>query len=844
MLAVSLGLGLLLGAASPALGQSPDPATSQTATTIRPSPSDGGPPPSSTPAVKQIDEYLLMITGNNEPHVRLIGARGLLENGAEEAASQLKDILCADPPDLAAQIAVCRALADFEDPMPALTDPVMALLGDARPGLNEAVVEALRQFDNGMVVDRLRGLAADATTDVERCNAAIGALGEMSANIKAVAALIALIRDNEGRIRRAALTALADATGIHHADAASALAWWKEHETTQPLDWMRTVNERRAARIRELRDHTARLTVRLVASYRESYLRIAEPDRPKKLLTYLGDELMEVRGLGLDLINVLITDRKEINQEIKARLLEMIGDPDQAIRMRIAVMVGDLRMTGAVPSLVEVLSREPDHLARAAQVNAIGRLDGVIATPTLIEHLHDEVASVAGETALALAEISRRKQDDPQTVDTIAPALLQRFTEIPIEEEALRVQFLDAMTRIGAESFRTVFKAETGPDRGVLIRRAAVAGLGGYGDLAAADEVRPLITATEPQIRLAAVQAMGKCGRRAEDLEALANRLDSASEPEHEIRDRAWEGFKQIAQRQAPTEWVAVSDQFAKVNDTVAQRRRLELLTFLTGNGQKFKQLSTDDQIGVHERMADAHEELGAFPAAAACLDQALGLAKDGDIERLASLATRRVTMLLRGRQDQLAVEQIKGLAETATAAKKAFDPKSLTEAVTREVRARNKAAVDASTFADAMGLIGLMSADAVAGILPTLAQQLTTAQDELIEKRNTALDRLLNAMATDPQAETKLVAYGKELVLPRLHAKLTAIPTTSAPTNGIEDKLVNLARKFVSEWPGYKPGCPPEERTKALDALRALWSAPAPVQPAETTTAPAATSS
>ncbi|MBN2562417.1 MAG: HEAT repeat domain-containing protein [Phycisphaerae bacterium] len=845
--AVNLWFILILGVPAAVWGQSPDAAASQPAVapappvSTAPSESPVSPPPSPLP--EQFDEYLRLITGTNEPDVRLMGARRLLETGHEEAARRLVSVLEANPPDLAAQIAVCKAISDSEGPMPSLVKPLMLLLGSQQPDLNEVVTQALRQFDDGGVVDHLGHLACDATAAIERREAAVGVLGEMGDNAKAVSALTKLLQNGPGRVRQAALAAFEHATGVEHADAASASAWWERHKSAPPLEWARSVNERRAARNRRLQNQTRHLTRRLVAAYRESYVRTPEPVRPKKLLEFLGDDLPEVRALGLDLINILITDRNQVGQEIKARLVEMIADPDSSVRASVAVMVGDLRLTEAVPKLAEVLGRESDHRARAAEISAIGRLDGVAATEVVIRSLDDETPAVVAEAALALAAISRRAQEAPEVAKRVATALLARFKEVSVEDVELREKFIEAMAQSGDVSFRAVFRAEIGPDRSLRIRRAAIAGLGAHGDSAAANDVRPMITDSQPTIRQAAVQAMGQCGRQREDLVALASRLDSTSEADQTVRERAWESYLEVAQRLPPKDLLTVSDPFARKGDKVAQHRRIELLKLITRTPQRLKQLSVSDQVGVFERMGDAQVELSDYAVAASSFDRAIALVPDRGCAEFASLAARLVGSLLQSRQDQAAVQRIGELANGEESNGGSFDSVPLIETVLTEARARIDAAADAAAFADAIKLIELVSEPA-ARIGSDFTRQLAGARAEADTKRQASIDRLLSAMVTDPQAEVRLLAYGKDLVLPRLHAKLTGIPTTSAPANGIEGEWIKLAKRFVGQWPGYTPGCPADERAKALEMLKATWAPPRPEPGAPVTTAPSPASS
>lgn len=833
-----LWLALILSVSAAAQGRPPDQPASQPAS----APGEARKPskaPSSGAGTQQYDSDLRLITGNNESDVRLMGAKRLLEAGTKEAGDRLASVLQANPADLSAQIAVCQAIAELDRTVPSLAEPLLALVGDARPGLAEALAEALRRFDDGNVVQRLHTIAGDVAVAIDKREAAVRILGQMSENQAAVAALVALTDIPAGGVRHAAFAALEQATGVAHADAASAQGWWETHKSASPEDWLRFIGDYRAARNRDLRDRTKMLARRLVASYREGYIHTAEADRPKKLLGFLKDELGEVRALGLDSVDALITDRKEVSQDIKQRLGEMIADPDAALRQKVAAIVGDLRLMEAVPKLVRQLAAEQDYRARAAQVNAIGRLDGMDAIPALQERLADEVPAVVGEAAAALAAISRRAPDQPQTVDAIGAALLARFETMGPEDVELREKFLEAMMRVGTEKLRAVFKAEIAPDRPVRIRRIAVAALGAYGDAAAAGEVRPFVTAPEPEIRQAAVQALGQCGRGRSDLDLLAARMDSGSETDPAVRERAWESYLQVALRSPRAEWLTLSDAFDRPNDPVAQRRRLDLLKAITGSPQKFKQLPVESQIGALDRLGRAQTELGDYVAAASSFEQAIGLLPERRGERFVSLAAPLVSALLRGRQDHAAAERMVDFSKIVKSDDSPDAAAPLWQAVMDEVRQRTAAADDAAEFTDILRLLELLSRPA-AEFPAKFASPLRAARQDVLAQRETTVNRLLDDLAADPPVEPRLLAFGRHLVLPKIHARLMELtaaepPTASAPA-GVEERLIKLAKQLADQWPGYTAESSAEDRAKALEALEVLCSsAPEEALPLET---------
>jgi len=867
-------------------------------------------PASSLSRDEELDELVGLITGNNTPEARELGARSLLRRGTEVAAQRLADILT-NSKDLAAKQAICRAIAAFgafkrstarsqasgtgasttqADPgLPAdiLVGPLLGMLGDHGRELDEAIVLALRRFDSSVVIPQLEVLAGGAAENgadptavdagggrpsesLVKQEAAIRALGFMGDELQAVGVLVGLLEEPSSageqgpsafsrgvRIRAAVLDAIAQATGVQHRNIASARAWWESHRTMGPLEWLQDVNARRIDQINHLSAEKELLTQRLVGAYREAYLQTAEAQRPKKLLAFLSDESTAVRRLGLDLINAMITDRKDVGPEIKARLVEMINEGDAEVRKEVAVMVGDLRLAGAVGRLVESLAAEEDYDVRAAQVAALGRLDDESSIPLLIASLDDEAPEVVKEAALALGTLARKGHADPKVVDTVVAALLKRFARIPetlrtattaagggrataakrpdstVDAEDLRERFLEAMGHIGDERFREVFRRELDPRHSVRTRRAAIAGMGPYADAAAAAEIRKYVSAAEPEIRLAAVQALGRCGRQAEDLDALIRHLDSSQESNAVVRDRAWSSYRAVVHRLSPQAQLEAAARFARSGDLPAQRRRLILLRELETDEQRYAALSADERLSLLEAVVDAQFELGQYDAVAKYLEKFLFSGRPAPTTSAPAaghrfLVLRLLAALLKAGRDQDAVDRLQesagrtvvdGSGPRTALNLDGSDIVAAARVFLDEAKSRLAAADDASQFSALFGLVALAS-PVVSDIAPSVGQELAAVKREAVAQRDAVVSRLLNAALASSEAEPQLLAFGSEIVLPEIVSRLRALSAGTDAVVDIEMRLVGLARKLVPAWQGYTPGCPESERAAALAAL------------------------
>lgn len=770
------------------------------------------------PSLKQLDENLSLIRGNNTPEARKLGATRLLEAGTQDAVARLVSVFSANPADVTAQLAVCQAIADFERPPDALIDPILPLFGDARPNVLDAAALAIRRFDPSLIVGKTRPIAQDATAAPEVRLAAIRALGQLGDDIQAIGVLADLLEDADRTIRTAAFKAFREATGVGDPQAAS--AWYRSKKTMSQVQWLKAIIEARSQQVARLKTERSDLTRRLVAAYRQTYLDTPEPNRPQYLQSLLADELPAARLLGLDLVNDLITDRKDINAETKSRIVELTVDLSPQVRLKASRMVGDLRLTNAVTKLLEALSREIEDDVRAVQLNALGRLDDLTVLPVLLNHLNDDSLPIVGEAATAIGTLLRRGQQADAAVETAAPQLTDRFRSLPASAEEVREKFLLAMTSMSDPAFRDIFEQEMERSRSLRIRRAAIAGLAGHEDSAAAEAIRPLTAAAEPEIRLVAVDALAKCGSSEADLTTLANLLPADREPEQAIRQHAWDSYLAVAQRLPPDARLRISNEFDRPDDKTAQRRRLEILRSLRNDTLRYESLSREARIDVLERIADAQLELGEYIAASASLEQAMGILVDQSGEVYASLAHRAIAALLQGKEDAAAMKRVGEFFDGQQINGELKDPLPVADIIRERIKSRISGASDATSFVEARNLIDATGPFAVI-VGDSFREELDVLREELHNRRNADVDRLLATLATDPEAESKLFQHGRQAVLPKVYQRLLDPPTTTAPSADSETRLVRLARRLAPNWQGFEATDDEPQRRAALKALK-----------------------
>src|SRR5262249_7002893 len=189
-----------------------------------------------------------------------------------------------------------------------------------------------------------------------------------------------LLDDRNPEIVAAALDKIDDSSDVDLLDPAAARAWWEENRYLDQVAWLRRRNEQLRTRVDRAAAGSAALISRLLAALRNVYYAAADPDKDKLLIDFLNDPLAEVRGLGIELIDARITDRKPVSPELTTRVEMLIADVNAPIRRGAVAVLGDLRDKGRVAGLLAALRREPSSPVRAAIISALGRIGGSAAT--------------------------------------------------------------------------------------------------------------------------------------------------------------------------------------------------------------------------------------------------------------------------------------------------------------------------------------------------------------------------------------------------------------------------------------------------------------------------------
>jgi HEAT repeat protein len=487
----------------------------------------------------EILENLRLLTGQNSLEARQIGAQRMLKQGSAAVAA-IRLALVNQPSALLAQ-ATSQAILDVKDPPAELIDPLLRWLGSEEPEVRAAVIAALASYRDSDLPAKLRAVAASTQNSQTQRLAAVTVLSHL-ADRDAVETLVDLLDVPEEPIRTAALAALVQLTGVDFGpDVSQWRRWWQANRNRKPQEWLAALNASLMAENRDLTDKVKYLRGQLGKAYRDLYYATPEVDRPRRLISYLNtQQVPEVRAVGIDLINLLITDGKTVTAEVADQLRKTISDPEPQVRLQAIRVLGDLRNRDDARLLLEAFNRETDPATSQAIARALGRLGDAAVIPALLDRLARGDASLAAASAAGLGLLCQRGNTNAVPAgqnDQVIAALKDRFDSAT--DKALRQELLEAMAKMADERFRNQFlTALQSPD--LAYRQIAVkafADLNGPDD---ADKIlSPLLSDnSDPAVREAACGALAKIGKTRQ-IALLLQRCDEQSEPSAAVRRAA-----------------------------------------------------------------------------------------------------------------------------------------------------------------------------------------------------------------------------------------------------------------------------------------------------------------
>lgn len=790
---------------------------------------------------QRFNDLLAIIEGQNSPQARRTGARELLRQGWPETVPRLTALL--HGPDRPAKTAVALALSDLPDCI--VTDyiqPLLAMLADAEAEVRHAAVVALASCPKDDILPYLRSVALSTEQPGVARLAAIDTLGMMTQR-EAVAVLIEALATRAAPITEPALAALERATAQDfQGDFDAALAWWEEAREATPADWQR-LQVKRLVRQSRAKDQRLRdLEQRLANALRENYLRVPEAQRPALLSAYLTDASAAVRRLGLALVQSSLAEGKALAPETSARTRELLLAPEPDVRALAVGTVATLRDPADAERFQQLLKSERHGTVRAALVNGLGYVGSASAALPLLGLLESPDRATASEAVTALGRLCERGVLDEPARAAVTSALPARLHAIPRDGYAMRERLLWAMSRVGDPRFAAEFVAALDTPEAAAVRLAAVRGIAVMADprtvkangqasqpasraasQAGNDVLSPqelldaLIPATadpDAAVRRAAVEVLAQSATSDAHAEALWSRLSLEREPEEAIRVTAWRGAVRVIAGRPVSE---IQDWLDRLpGDEATQRQHaVELLQAAEKNLDSRPEAR--GELGwVRVRLAEQRAALNQIEQSISTYLMALEDLRAAESPETARVALELLRLaLLNDRYDaQLAAALADGNS--------ALDGQALWEGVCGEIEQR----LHPDEVDRAIAMLVALEANPPAS-MPTDTQQAMRQMLQRAEQVQAEADaatvqaalQTLRARPDDEQARQTVLELGPRAAPAVRNALRSALQTEQPDADQIQ-RLHDLLKSLVPDWPGWAPDATIKEKLAALEAI------------------------
>jgi tetratricopeptide (TPR) repeat protein len=525
-------------------------------------------------------------------------ARRLLAIGTFETQSFLTRVLSSN--DERAQAACATAIAEGSRADSRWLGPLFALL--KRDRIVESAAKALTHYDSpsayGSLIDLARSRQQAYRTTIIRL---LGSVVE-----KPVAeALVGIVSDptEDAPARTAAADALQELSGqtANGEDAARWKNWLAAHAARNGAQWRAEVVleqhpllESTAARAKDQLKQFKNAVRDLLLN---QYTRQPAGDKAKTLLGFLNDPNPDVREIGAAIVPEAVGRGQPITEDIHARLIDLIGDPQPDVRLRTIQALTRLADANAGDALLTQLQVETDDelkiwLLRALAVPGVGSVKAVTVVEQLLADNSMRVANEAANTMAALAPLFKANIGlDRQEFMALLNVLNNRTgppgnpSNEPGSTE-LRAALITAMGQTSSGSIQqavTEFPRFLDQNEPPQVRKAALHALAqlgegsGAGDLIA-HELDPQVE-PDRQVRQAAAASLGELGSF-----NYANRLDTSSqessEPDASVREAAWQAFAALLSQPSTTtrdlqRWATQFQQRHELDREVLVRKEL-----------------------------------------------------------------------------------------------------------------------------------------------------------------------------------------------------------------------------------------------------------------------------
>jgi len=767
---------------------------------------------------RRLKQFVDLLVEPNPPKARRTGARELISSPWPQSVDILVSVLQNDK-DPVAQMAVIEVIAETAVASPRFIDPLMTLLGSKDERMRESAAAALAMYKDGGVVDRLSRLARGAVqpaADLSARLAAIRALSQMGESREAMDSLVRLLDDGNPEVRTKVMQAIRDAAGVEfEGDIAAIYKWWETNREKSALDRLRDRVYVLSKQNRQLRRDLEAAQTTLVATLRDLYLLKPDAQKPDALLDYLRHPSENVRLLGLDLVGAMLTDRKSLPEAVLRRLRGMIPDISSKVRQKVVLTLRDLHATSDAGLILAQYRQETDSAVRAAMLNALGRLRNPDAIDVMIQALSSDDKQVVVEGALSLGVLGEKGSASPERIVPAIAPLTACYRKWAGSDQQLREQLLEAMALIADPQFAPIFVSGLASEKDAAVRQAAARGIAALGKPENAELLVRHLADPDAGVRRTVVESLARIAKTDAHLEALFARLDPKTESDATVRDKAWEGIKQILRSRS----VAEQRRWASRLNPKAGKPTAEQCVELLSDIEKEMSLASPpapDLNEVREELGDALSQAGQFAESARVYKLVYDDLTKGRKGRAWDVGLKLLGARLQADRYEEAVVAADELQKSADARHR----DDLADLLYEHVAALLKAGEPGK----ALDVLERMGNRFEGGWSAKFAQIRRQAERLRIEQDVTTVRRCIAQLRGDPvdveRAQQQIRALGGRAVGP-LVEELRAVIVASEADPVRERQILDLLRPLTK--PGWKVYSEQADKTSKLRALDEL---------------------
>lgn len=785
--------------------------------------------------LQRYENLLGILEGQNSPQARRTGARELLIQGWPEAPSRLTAILRGS--NRPARIAVALALSDVPERLTAeYLDPLFEMLNDGEEDARKAAAQALAAAADSSVITRLKMIAVSRERPILERRAAIESFGQMTQR-EAVLILFEVLTDPNPEISDAALQTIEQMTGQDFSgNTELAQSWWNAIKTKTDSQWQKIQIER-LIRLNRAREQRCRdLEARLATTLRDAYFRTPEAQRPPLLSSFLTDNAVAVRRMGLALVQSMLAEGKLPPNEFVLQVRDLMNAAEPDVRAAAIQTVTTLRDSADAVALQTMLKTEQNRLVRRALVNGLGYVGTADCLSMLLEQTQSADAAIVNESVTAIGRLIERGVLDAALKEQASHALYSQYEATPREDAAARERLLWALSRLTEPRLADVFIACLNPSETAPVRLAAIRGIiqlidprsgrsngNGNGNTATQtarpnsntsrllDALAPLVEDPTADIRRACVETIAQFAMSDTRIDTLWPRLDPSRESEETIRQAAWRGVLRVLSKRPYAE---IAARLERLPGDDATRRTLTIEILQAALENRGDDPSDNEPARIHAHLAVEYAVTGQIEPAMSNYISALDKASASNPPHTQQIALELLRLAIRtGRYDAQ-------LAAVLNDVNPALDGAALWETARAEI----ERGMTAGNLDQMIVTLDALRSYPLAHFPPdartAIENSLQQAHRIQYESDILLIDALLKQMREKPEdtrAQESVATLG-DRAIPHVRTALRSALSEENTDQHWVERLTSLFKTLQPDWTGFTPDATLEHKLRSLE--------------------------